>query len=99
LPRARLASTDAPAPVRFLPRWDEVVLAYDRRERILPNEYRRRVIAKNGDVAQTFLVDGFVAGTWELERGRVVPAPFEPLPTSVRRELADEARRLETFIR
>jgi hypothetical protein len=99
LPRARLASADAPAPVRFLPRWDEVVLAYDRRERILPNEYRRRVIAKNGDVAQTFLVDGFVAGTWELERGRVVPAPFEPLPTSVRRELADEARRLETFIR
>ena len=33
----------------------------------------------NGDVAQTFLVDGFVAGTWRAENGRVEVEPFAPL--------------------
>jgi len=99
LPRAPIASGTEPAPARLLPRWDEVLLAYDRRERILPEAYRRRVIAKNGDVAETFLVDGFVAGLWQLERGRVVLEPFERLPLRARRELADEARRLEAFVR
>jgi Winged helix DNA-binding domain len=99
LTRAPLAPADVPAPVRFLPRWEEALLAYERRERILPDEYRRRVIAVNGDLAQTFLVDGFVAGTWQLESGRVVLEPFERLPRAAERELADEARRLEGFLR
>mgnify|MGYP003287391040 CR=1 FL=1 len=30
----------------------------------------------NGDVAQTFLVDGFVAGMWNVENGRVALDPF-----------------------
>ena len=37
-----------------------------------PRQYRKTVIGMNGDVAQTFLVDGFVAGTWRVEGGRVV---------------------------
>jgi hypothetical protein len=52
----------------------------------------------NGDVAQTFLVDGFVAGSWRVENGRVVPEPFAPLSKAVQRELRDEAERLETFL-
>ena len=52
----------------------------------------------NGDVAQTFLVDGFVAGIWRAENGRVLLEPFEPLPRSTQRELADEAARLEAFL-
>jgi hypothetical protein len=56
------------------------------------------VIAMNGDVAQTFLVDGLVAGTWTEEGGRVVLAPFAPLSRPVRRELAEEATRLEAFL-
>ena len=35
----------------------------------LPDEYRRLVLgAKNGRIPGTFLVDGFVAGTWRVER-------------------------------
>ena len=98
LPRAPVLSADAPALVRFLPRWDESLLAYDRRERILPDEYRRAVIAKNGDFEQTFLVDGFVAGTWRLDGARVVVGPFAPLPLHARRELEDEARHLQAFL-
>ncbi len=98
LPGARILSAHVPAPVRFLPRWDELLLAYDRRERVLADEHRRAVIANNGDFEQTFLVDGFVAGTWRLEQGRVVAEPFFPLPLHARRELEDEARRLEAFL-
>jgi len=52
----------------------------------------------NGDVAQTFLVDGFVAGTWTVDDGRVVTAPFAKLSSTVQRELRDEAGRLEAFL-
>jgi hypothetical protein len=52
----------------------------------------------NGDVAQTFLVDGFVAGIWRVDDGRVVLEPFEPLAAATRREIEDEAGRLEAFL-
>ena len=99
LARAPIVLADAPAPVRLLPAWDEVLLAYDARERILPFEYRPRVIERNGDVKPTCLVDGFVAGIWTLTDGRVEFEPFAPLPRRARTELAAEARRLEEFVR
>jgi winged helix DNA-binding protein len=84
VPRAPLPAADTPAPVRFLPKWDNALLAWADRTRILPEEYRRVVIGQNGDVAQTFLVDGFVAGTWRAEKGRVIAEPFAKLPRSAR---------------
>jgi hypothetical protein len=98
VPRAPLPAADTPAPVRFLPKWDNALLAWADRTRILPEEYRRVVIGQNGDVAQTFLVDGFVAGTWRAEKGRVIAEPFAKLSRSAERELKDEAARLETFL-
>jgi hypothetical protein len=97
LPRAPLAAPDTPAPVRFLPMWDSTLLAHADRTRILPDELRKAVIARKGDVAQTFLVDGFVAGTWRYEEGRIALAPFEPLPRRILRELEAEARALAAF--
>jgi hypothetical protein len=98
VPRAPLPDPDTPAPVRFLPKWDNILLAWADRTRVLPERYRKAVIRMNGDVAQTFLVDGFVAGTWRVEGGRVVTEPFAPLPRSVSGELDDEASRLEAFL-
>jgi hypothetical protein len=98
VPRAPLPDADAPAPVRFLPKWDNVLLAFADRTRVLPERYRKTVIRTNGDVAQTFLVDGFVAGMWRVENGHVVVEPFSRLPRSVRRELDEEAGRLEAFL-
>jgi hypothetical protein len=72
-------------------------LGFADRTRILPEEYRKVVIAKNGDVAQTFLVDGVVAGRWRQEDGKVVLEPFAPLARTARRELEDEAARLAAF--
>ena len=75
-----------------------MLLAFADRTRVLPEQYRKTVIRVNGDVAQTFLVDGFVAGIWRVENGRVVVEPFETLSRPVQRELDDEAGRLEAFL-
>ena len=41
--RARRCRTPTrPAPVRFLPKWDNVLLAYADRTRVLPEPYRRK---------------------------------------------------------
>jgi Winged helix DNA-binding domain len=96
---APLPDADTPAPVRFLPKWDNVLLAWADRTRVLPEEYRKTVIRTNGDVAQTFLVDGLVAGLWREDEGRVVVEPFARLPRSVRLEVGEEAARLEAFLR
>jgi hypothetical protein len=96
--RAPVPDPDTPAPVRFLPKWDNVLLAWADRTRVLPEEYRKKVIRMNGDVAQTFLVEGFVAGTWRDEDGRVAVEPFTKLSRSDRREVKDEAARLGDFL-
>jgi winged helix DNA-binding protein len=96
--RAPLPDPERPAPVRFLPKWDNVLLAWADRTRVLPEEHRRKVIRMNGDVAQTFLIDGFVAGTWRAEDGRVVAEPFGKLSRSAQHDLGDEARNLEAFL-
>jgi hypothetical protein len=96
--RAPLPDAEVPAPVRFLPKWDNVLLAFADRTRVLPERYRKIVIRMNGDVAQTFLVDGFVAGTWRADNGHVVVEPFEPLSRTARRDVEEEAARLEAFL-
>jgi hypothetical protein len=102
LPDAPRPPAETPAPVRFLPKWDNLLLAYARRERVLPETYRATVIRKNGDVLPTFLVDGFVAGTWNLRRGQgqavLTLTPFGRLPGPTRRALVEEGERLARFM-
>jgi hypothetical protein len=99
LPRAPLPPGDTPAPVRFLPKWDSLLLGHRDRRRVMTDELRKAVIATNGDVVQTFLVDGVVAGSWGLSSGRVRLEPFEPIPRRAARELKEEAAKLEAFLR
>lgn len=97
LPRAPLPA-DVPAPARLLPRFDNLVLSHDDRRRVLADEHRAAVI-EGGEVRPTFLVDGFVAGLWSIQDGRVRLEPFAPLPRVARREVEDEAARLAAFVR
>jgi hypothetical protein len=86
--------------VRFLPKWDNTLLAHADRTRVLPEELRKAVIAKNGDVTQTFLVDGLVAGSWTNDKkGKISLTPFAPLPRAARRAVEEEAARLEAWLR
>jgi Winged helix DNA-binding domain len=102
LPRAPLPDPVTDAPARFLPKWDHALLAYDDRSRILPKELQSTVIRKNGDVLPTFLVDGTVAGMWNVERkghrATLRLEPFAPLPRRARDEVAAEGERLMRWI-
>jgi hypothetical protein len=101
VPRGRYVDGSAPAPVRFLPTFDSIILAHHDRDRIIPPDYFDTVIRqKNATTIAPFLADGFVGGGWRLERATskatLSVKPFAPLPRAVRRELVEEGER---FIR
>ena len=101
LPRAPLPDGNAPAPVRFLPKWDSALLAYapPERTRILPEKFRSIVIRKNGDVLPTVLVDGFVAAAWGVtRRGALEITPLRRLSKPERLEIDEEGARLVEFV-
>ncbi|MEA2271286.1 MAG: hypothetical protein QOC64_3896, partial [Solirubrobacteraceae bacterium] len=101
LPDAPRPAEDTPAPPRLLPEFDSLVLAHDDRSRVVPQEHRGRLVTKNLRVRATFLVDGFVAGTWTVARkGRnatLTLTPFARLPRGVKAPLTDEAEALLRF--
>jgi hypothetical protein len=98
LPRAPRPDPETPAPARLVPRYDNLVLAHADRTRILGDVPVARIVTTNALVHATVLVDGFVAGTWQLENGRVKLEPFAPLPRAARAALAEEAERVEAFV-
>lgn len=102
LPDAPLPGADVPVPVRFLPEYDNLLLAHADRTRVIPDEHRSRVFLSAGRVRATFLVDGFVAGTWKVEKergaARLTIEPFEPLPDRVCEALDEEGERLLNFL-
>ncbi|MBG0831902.1 winged helix DNA-binding domain-containing protein [Planomonospora sp. ID67723] len=87
---------DTPAPARFLPEFDNLMVAYADRTRIMTDEHRRRVCV-GSMVAPTVLVDGTVHGTWKLTADRLVVQPFVPLTARAETELSQEADRLLTL--
>ena len=100
LPRTPIPDGETPAPVRFLPKWDSALLAYaaPERTRILPERFRSSVIKANGDVAQTVLVDGFVAATWNIDgNGSLKIRPLRRLTKGERTEVDEEGERLRDF--
>jgi len=64
VPDAPLPDADMPAPVRFLPEYDNSLLGYKDRTRMIGTEARRRLDSDILGNFSTFLVDGFVAGRW-----------------------------------
>jgi hypothetical protein len=102
LPEALRPDPDTPAPPRFLPEFDNLILSHADRIRVIADEYRKVMASKNGMVPATFLVDGFVRGTWKKERSRgratLMIKPFEPLAKEDRDALAEEGERLIRFV-
>ena len=100
VPRGRLVSADTPAPPRFLPPFDSIILAHRDRSRILPPDYYETVIRrKNATTLATFTVDGFVAGSWRMDGSKLRVEPFAPVPRKARAELEAEREHLEAFYR
>jgi hypothetical protein len=93
---APLAEEDVPAPVRFLPWFDNLVVAYADRGRLMTAE-QRKAVCVGAVIYPTFLVDGTVGGMWDLKDGVLTVEPFHPLSDGVMEELAAEAARLMAF--
>jgi len=101
LPDAPRPVPDVPAPPRFVPEFDNLILSLWNRTRVVADEHRKKLASKNGMVPATVLVDGFVRGTWKVKRTRrnatLVIELFESLPAKDRRAMGDEGAGLLAF--
>ena len=70
LPEMPLPDAATPAPVRFLPEYDNLLLSHQNRTRVIPDKYHAHVFLTGLRVAATILVDGFVAGAGRSRRRR-----------------------------
>ncbi len=83
LPELTVPDEDVPAPPRLLGPFDQTILSYADRTRVISDAFRKRVISQNGLVKGTVLVGGQVCGFWEIKATRkaavIELSPFEKL--------------------
>jgi winged helix DNA-binding protein len=102
LPDAPRPDPEMPAPVRFLPQFDNLLLSHADRSRVIREDFRRRLQGVVNLTISPVLVDGFLAATWKLIRAngrttlRVVP--LDPLDKPQTATLESEAARLLAFV-
>jgi hypothetical protein len=101
LPQAPRPDPVTPAPARLVAAYDNLLLSHADRTRVVSDDHRRAMATANGIVRGSFLVDGFVAGQWDLVRGEraaeVVLEPLTALSPGDREAVATEARGLLRF--
>src|SRR6187200_1732419 len=101
LPDAQPPDPDTPAPPRFLPEYDNVLLGHADRSRIIPPGRSIPLPPGNGASMGTILVDGMYAGTWRIARssGRATLSirPFDALRPADRAALELEGAHLLAF--
>lgn len=92
---------DVPAPPRFLPEYDNVLLSHADRARVIPDGRRVPLPPGNGAVVGTVLVDGVWSATWRTERAgdaaTLVVEPFARLQPRQVEEVTAEGLRLLAF--
>ncbi|SPL88888.1 unnamed protein product [[Actinomadura] parvosata subsp. kistnae] len=94
LPGAPLPDPDTPAPARFLPAFDNAILGYHDRGRIIDDAHRGLSVAG----ARVVLVDGRVSATWTVEEGAVSVVPLRSFSRAEREAVAEEGRALASFL-
>ena len=102
LPRAPRPDGDVGAPVRFLPRYDELLISYQHRDRVIAPAHRRGVYTKNAIVEAVVMVDGFAAGTWSVVRAKneavLRISPFVRISARDRVSVEAEGQALLSFL-
>lgn len=102
VPNAPRPDPDTPAPPRFLPVFDNVLLSHADRTRILSDAHRKMLFGTAALLEGSVLIDGFVGARWKIvqERQQAVLAiqPFAPVPKNDCRAIAEEATRLLGFV-
>jgi DNA glycosylase AlkZ-like len=103
LPDAPRPDAGVPAPPRFLPEYDNILLSHADRSRFVSDERRRQLARVSGRVHGSVLVDGSVSALWQLERGsdgdvRLVVSHVSELTKRNAASIAAEARRVLRFV-
>jgi hypothetical protein len=97
VPDAPYPDADTPAPVRFLPEYDNIVLSHDDRTRVMDRKLNEPIWMRG-----SILADGFVRGTWRMDtkrgEGVLKIGLFDSLAPSDRAEVAAEAELLGDFL-
>ncbi len=94
LPDVPRPDPDTPAPVRFLPAFDNTVLGYHDRTRIIDDTHRGLSVAGE----RLVLVDGRVAATWTSGNGTLTVTPLRVLSPADHTAINEEADRLAAFL-
>ncbi|MFE4689371.1 winged helix DNA-binding domain-containing protein [Streptomyces sp. NPDC056749] len=94
LPDAPRPSPDTPAPVRFLPAFDNAILGYQDRSRIIDDAHLGLSVAG----LRAVLVDGRVAATWTTDDRRLLVTPLRSLSAPEREAVREEGHDLATFL-
>jgi hypothetical protein len=101
VPDGPLPDPETPAPPRFMPEYDNSILGYADRARIVDETARRLTLMENGYVA-TVLIDGFVRAIWKLTTQRksatLTIEPFAPLSKAEQAAVSEEGARLLRFL-
>jgi hypothetical protein len=97
VPDAPYPDADTPAPVRFLPEYDNIALSHDDRTRVIERKFGEGIWMRG-----SILVDGFVRGTWRMDtkrgEGMLKIGLFDSLIPSDRVAVAAEAELLAAFL-
>jgi hypothetical protein len=92
---------DAPAPPRFLYDFDNLLLSYADRSRVITDDFHRHSFRPHGPVPSVVLIDGFTAADWTItqsgDTATLKIRPYAPVSDSAAGELIDEGRRLLAF--
>ncbi|WIX77395.1 winged helix DNA-binding domain-containing protein [Amycolatopsis carbonis] len=94
LPDAPRPDQDTPAPVRYLPAFDNALLGYADRTRIVDDAHRHLSVAGS----RVLLADGRVTATWTLEAGTVVVSPLRRLARAERGAVCEEGEAVALFL-
>jgi hypothetical protein len=104
LPDAPRPDPDTPAPPRFLYDFENLLLSYVDRSRMGTPAVARAIVPATQEPISTFTIDGFVAGTWRIERtGKAAKAvtlaikPVVRVAPEAAAALSDEGARLLAF--
>jgi hypothetical protein len=101
LPDAPRPDAETPAPPRFLYDFDNLLLSYADRTRVITDDFAVHSHRPHGPVPSVVLIDGFTGGDWTITRSRdratLTMRPYRALEASVAAELIAEAERLLAF--
>ena len=95
LPGAPLPPADTALPPRFLAHWDQPLLAYADRGRIMAPEIQALQLTLSGD--PTVTVDGRVAASWAIRDDVLEVTPHADLSRAQRKAVREEALRTAQF--